>query len=196
VDRRGALKLIATMAGGALGNRVVQAALNDPTLRSAPAASILTASQQQIVGQLAELIIPRTDTPGAIDAGVPAFIDQIVSHWYTKRESQLFLDGLAQLDSDCVSRFQHSFLLASPAEQTAIVHLAESRAADYREPAGQGIFGVPDEESPFFYKLRLLTVLGFYTSELGATQELEYNPAPGSYDGDVDFDRLGKQWSS
>ena len=70
------------------------------------------------------------------------------------------------------------------------------RLASYVPPPGTSVFGKPDERSPFFFKLKLLTVLGYYTSEIGATNELAFNPVPARYDGDVDFAKVGKQWTS
>jgi hypothetical protein len=72
---------------------------------------------------------------------------------------------------------------------------ADESTRSYKGKSGRSIREAPDEQSPFFYKLKLLTVLGYYTSEVGATQELSYNPVPGRYEGDVDFDKVGRQWS-
>jgi hypothetical protein len=153
-------------------------------LHAKPAASKLDESQQRLVAELAELIIPRTETPGAIDAGVPAFIDHIVSDWYTPVERAIFVEGLATIAA------------AGPAQRTAALQSLEQQASGYSPPPGTSVFGKPDERSPFFFKLKLLTVLGYYTSEIGATNELSFNPVPARYDGNVDFATVGKQWTS
>jgi hypothetical protein len=70
------------------------------------------------------------------------------------------------------------------------------KSRSYPVKPGDGILHVSDEKSPFFFKLKQLTVLGYYTSEVGGTKELSYNPVPGSYEGDYDFDKVGHQWSS
>jgi hypothetical protein len=73
---------------------------------------------------------------------------------------------------------------------------AEAASAAYmQKDSSARIRDTPDEQSPFFHKLKLLTVLGYYTSEIGSQQELSYNPVPGRYEGDVDFDKVGRQWS-
>lgn len=197
MDRRDLLKTLSALAGCSLTNRLVEAAGNRALLAKAAPRSALDASQRRMVEQLAELIIPRTDTPGAIDAGAPLFIEQIVSGWYSQSERILFLDGLDSIDAWCTAHHGQGFLFCDSAAQTAALTAAEVAASSYRPAASQGVFGVPDEQSPFFFKLRLLTVLGFYTSEVGATQELAYDPVPGMYDGDVDFDAVGgRQWST
>jgi hypothetical protein len=149
-----------------------------------------------MVSQLAELIIPTTDTPGAIAAGVPTFIDQIVSTWCTLQERRIFVAGLDALDAFCQTRYARAFVGCDTRQQALALADTEQHASTYRSPYGGGIFSDADEAAPFFYKLKQLTVLGYYTSEIGATQELRYEPVPGRYDGDVDFSALGRQWSS
>lgn len=153
-------------------------------LHAKPAASKLEEAQQHLVAELAELVIPRTETPGAIDAGVPAFIDHIVSDWYTPLERSIFIEGLAAIAA------------AGPANRVTALQALERQASSYSPPPGTSVFGKPDERSPFFFKLKLLVVLGYYTSEIGATSELALNPVPARYDGNVDFATVGKQWTS
>ena len=195
MNRREAIAQIALSAGGALASRFAQAALRGTALHVAPTQSVFTAEQRSMIEALVELIIPRTDTPGAIDAGVPVFVDQIVSGWYTPVERSIFMDGLASLDAFCAATYHQSFNAGDMQERTgALAHADESSRA-YQPHPDVKIREAPDEYSPFFYKLKLLTVLGYYTSEVGATQELSYNPVPGRYEGDYDFDKVGRQWS-
>ena len=78
------------------------------------------------------------------------------------------------------------------------LHIAKAAAEDaakgFKPRPTLGGFPEPELAAPFFYQLKELTVLGYYTSEVGATQELAYLPIPGHYEGDYDF--TGKQWSS
>lgn len=147
-----------------------------------------------MIAQLAELIIPETDTPGARAAGVPEFISRIVTDWYTPTERRLFCEGLASLDNYCLAQHRRHFNACDPAQQTLALQVADLQSRSYRSKAAKSFDG-NDEESPFFFKLKELTVLGFYTSQVGATTELAYNPAPGRYDGDFDFAAVGRQWS-
>src|SRR5262245_41879639 len=170
MNRRALLQIFALAASGAL--------------HAKPAASKLDETQQRMLAELAELILPRTDTPGAIDVGVPAFIDHIVSDWYTPVERAIFTEGLRVVAA------------AGPGQRVAALQSLEQQASSYVPAPGTSIFGQPDERSPFFFKLKLLTVLGYYTSQGGATSELAFNPVPGRYDGNVEFATLGKQWTS
>lgn len=194
MNRREVLARIALITGGSLASSFAQAALRGAPLHLPPVRSAFTAEQRRMIERLAELIIPRTETPGAIDAGVPVFIDQIVSSWYTPIERSIFMDGLASLDAFCKDAWGRGFAACDTEQQTrALRHADESSRPE--KLVRHKIRDTPDEHSPFFSKIKLLTVLGYYTSEIGATQELSYNPVPGRYDGDVDFDKVGRQWS-
>jgi hypothetical protein len=196
MNRRDAIAQIAFLAGGSLAVRFAQAALRGVPLHSGPAQSAFTDEQRTMVEHLAELIIPRTDTPGAIDAGVPVFIDQIVSAWYTPLERSIFMDGLRNLDAFCSEAYGNRFSACNIDQRTHALTAADESSRVYQHTSSLKMRDEPDEHSPFFYKLKLLTVLGYYTSPVGATQELTYNPVPGRYEGDINFDKLGRQWSS
>ncbi|GIX31297.1 MAG: hypothetical protein KatS3mg124_1769 [Porticoccaceae bacterium] len=161
-------------------------------------ATVFTPAEARTVELLCDLVIPPTDTPGAVAAGVPQFIAQVVAEWYTPRERQIFFAGLAALDE--IARKQAGRPFAEADDETQRAALAElaRAAADYQPPASPRGFGPApvDEDSPFFVKLRELVVLGYYTSEVGATQELIYVPMPGRFDGEVDFAEVGRQWTS
>jgi hypothetical protein len=145
---------------------------------------------------LAEMIIPRTDTPGAIDADVPHFIELMVSDWYTDRERKIYFDGLESLHIFCREKYMQDFISATSEQQIAALEDAERKNEQYKPVKSKNILSKEeDEDKPFFGKLKELTVLGYYSSEQGATQELNYNPMPMRY-GDIDFVDVGKQWSS
>jgi hypothetical protein len=196
VNRRDAIAQIAFLAGSSLAVGFAQAALRGAPLHVSPSHSAFTDAQRTMIEQLAELIIPRTDTPGAIDAGVPVFIDQIVSSWYTPVERSIFMDGLKNLDAVCGAAYGRRFNACDMERQTHALTQSDESSRAYQEGSALNIRDAPDEQSPFFYKLKLLTVLGYYTSQVGATQELSYNPVPGKYDGNINFDKVGRQWSS
>ena len=143
------------------------------------------------------MIIPTTDTPGAIAAGVPAFVEMMVCDWYTATERMVFLDGLAALDKDCLERHSTVFVEVTEEQQIRALHRQEDIAAEYEMPEDPTSFLLPkeDEHTPFFDKLKELVVIGYYHSEIGAKQELIYNPMPMEYR-EIPFAEVGRQWSS
>ncbi len=203
MDRRTLLKNTAIVLGGIASTSVTRAVLAGVDSRVAIEKPIFTAIQRKKCAVLTEMIIPRTDTPGAIDAGVPHFVEVMVSDWYTDRERQIFFAGLESLDQYCMQSFEKSFLESRGQQQNNALEQAEKDIKGYKAETegmtggGEGSLlpGPEDEGKPFFTKIKELTVLGYYTSEVGATEELRYDPMPMEYK-DIDFAEVGRQWSS
>lgn len=196
MQRREILKFtVLALAGGlsgSLARNVMAGAL--PTQKVA--LTLFNEEQRSMVAALAELIIPKTDTPGAIEAGAPAFIEMMVQDWYKDGERKIFFDGLAGLNEFCATTYKKRFMACSAQQQTAALKDAEAKAGSYKGPMGLGFMSKQvDENTPFFTKLKELTVLGYFTSEVGSKTELSYNPMPMRYDGDYDFSKTGHQWS-
>jgi hypothetical protein len=160
--------------------------------RTAVAGSLLTAEQRELTATLTELFIPATDTPGAIGAGVPAFVEQVVTDWYRPDERTAFLAGLTALAAEAQRRHGKAVAECTPSEQAALLEWSLQQAGDYRPAQFRT---APDTHAPFFWQLRELTIVGYYTSQVGATAELRYVPIPGRYDGDYPFAEIGRAWS-
>lgn len=200
MDRREILKAAGVLLGVAISPSCSRALESGEDLNAPPASGELSADAQRIIEVLADLIIPETDTPGAIAAGVPQFIQQIVMDWYTAAERSIFLDGLTALDATSHSNWSIPFVELEPVQQAQLLVALEP----VRGPQAQGgndltaIFmpaGAAGEVA-FYPKLKELTVLGYYTSEIGSTQELVYLPVPGRYDGDYELAEIGRQWTT
>lgn len=135
-----------------------------------------TADQREAVAAFADLVIPATDTPGAVDVGTVEFVELIVSRWYDDAERARFMRGLAHLDDHAVALGGTRFAHAGVAMQRAILEGLQAegnalRAADPEAPPG------------FFHQARGLVLDGYYTSEVGMREELVFVPIPGRYDG-------------
>ncbi|MBI1788276.1 MAG: gluconate 2-dehydrogenase subunit 3 family protein [Acidobacteria bacterium] len=117
---------------------------------------VLSEPQNRTVETLAELILPRTDTPGARDAQVNRYIDRMLKEGLDSAGRQAFLEGLAALDEQCAKRFGHAFVELAESRQVAL--LEEMSAARH----------------PFFQQMKNLTLRGYYTSREGLLQELQY----------------------
>jgi gluconate 2-dehydrogenase gamma chain len=189
VDRRELLAQVATMLGGALSAGAVAGILSGVTAGDAQAAdaAFFTPAELATASGLAEQIMPRTDTPGALDAGVPAFIDRMMSGYYNDRDRQTLRTGLARVEQDAKKAHGKSFAALTPADQIALMKVYDREAYDQAHSnAGRG-------QGPHFFRLmKELTTLGFFTSKIGATQFLRYNPNPGPYQGDVPYAQVGR----
>jgi gluconate 2-dehydrogenase gamma chain len=189
MDRREAIKRTAWIMGGAVSAPaligILKGCTAKPTLDWKPV--FLTAEQGALVSEVAEIIIPKTDTPGAKDVGVPGFIDQMVNECFQKEDQDKFLNGLKAFDEDAKKEYGDAFVELDAEQQTAFVKKVHDAAVNSEET-----------DRPFILALKELTMLGFFTSEAGATQVLQYNPVPGSYNGCVPLSEAGngKTWAT
>mgnify|MGYP001824043098 FL=1 len=194
INRRNLLKTLSIAAGVGISASCQRALESGSDLSAPPVGGSLADDQQRVVAMLAELIIPETDTPGALAAGVPDFIHQIVIDWYTPAERQIFLDGLAELDSVARAHWSAGFADLDTEQQARVLsELEPPSEGDLASLAFLPVGAAGDV--PFYLKLKELTVLGYYTSQLAATTELDYQPVPGRYDGDARFEDRGRQWA-
>ena len=145
--------------------------------------AVFTADQRAQLAAISERIMPTTDTPGAIAAGVPAFIEMMLADWYAEGERNEFLAGLKTFDD--FARAQHAKnFVALPAEQ--------------QDAALKCAMGgmMPGLAAGFFNHCRQMVMLGYYTSEIGCKQERAYLPVPGRYDGAYPYAQVGRVFSS
>jgi hypothetical protein len=196
MDRRTLLKRIAAVAGAAywsgetLAMELAKAAAGREEGAAAPVEA-LPALHRDTLAALCELIIPKTDTPGAVEAGVPAFIADMYAHWMLAAERKTLADGLLQLEAAAKAEHGAAFASLDPARQTALFAGPRKAAAGYQSRGYGG--RLVDPAAPFFHKLRDLVTLGYFTSETGVNAELAYVPVPGRWDGDVDTKTWNRQ---
>ena len=173
MNRREVLLLLAGTAAlpdqlFAIG-RAVHKRVRAGTLRA------LDPHQNETVATIAELIIPKTDTPGAREAGVPAFIDVMLADWGDEGQRETFTAGLANVDERSRALFGKDFITCSPIQQTQILTDLDAELARLRDTKA-------DMSKNFFQGMKWLTLTGYYTSEIGATSELHYRVVPGRYE--------------
>lgn len=188
MQRRELLQGALILLGGTLSEsctRAVEVPIADRTIKT----RALTTGQQGIAHRCADLIIPDTDTPGALAAGVGDFIDYVVASWYQADERASFIQGLDALEAESVRRFSASFTKLEASHQVQL--LEELSAVAERDAESSWDQGGAE----MFLQIKELTVTGFYTSELGSTVEREYVPMPGRYDGFFKFNVVGKLWA-
>ncbi|MHA8109162.1 gluconate 2-dehydrogenase subunit 3 family protein [Aquirufa sp. A-Brett2-W8] len=186
MKRRDAISQIALLLGGAFTAPTLMAMDVRNGKSSIIAADFsLTDVQRKIVSAVAEHIIPRTSTPGAIDAGVPAFIELMLQDCYKKTEQYSFLKGTNDL-------VKADFLGQSAAGQVAMLKLLEANTKDLMKSFSQKKIKVGDNIDkdtlegangvPFWRLMKELTLLGYYTSEKGIQASFVYEPVPGKFE--------------
>jgi hypothetical protein len=151
----------------------------------------LSPTQDALVVALTDLIIPVTDTPGAKAARVNEFIDVILTDWATESERQAFFTGLADVDKKSNELYGKNFVDASAEQQNtqlrAMDDAAMAKHASRRVRHGNTIPEERDKQlqGNFWDVFKGLTVHGYYTSEIGFTQEENLQIIPGAYHGCV-----------
>lgn len=191
MNRREAIKKTAFLMGGTISAAAIAGVLNGcqpspPGISWEP--QFFTLEQGEMVTVIAERIIPATDTPGAKDVGVPAFIDIMLKDNYTEKQQKAFVEGLTSLEADAQQAHGKSFVQLSLEEQDALLTQYDQAAYDARKAGEKG--------RPFFTMAKELTLVGYFTSEVGATEVLQYDPVPGNYEGCVPLAEVGKAWST
>jgi gluconate 2-dehydrogenase gamma chain len=192
MDRREALQRTAMMLGYAVSAPAMMGILNGckatPELAYKPV--FLTEDMARLVAEVAEIIIPKTDTPGAKDVGVPAFIDKMLGECYKKEDQDRFVKGATDFDADAKSTYGDTFIDCDAEKQKELVYKYHSEAiAAMKSDA-------PPKDRPFILMMKELTMLGFFSSEPGATQVLQYEPVPGAYKGCVPLAEVGRTWAT
>lgn len=201
MDRRELLYRASMILGGAISASAAAGVLAGCTTTPSisPDADISAASakggflkavEMATLTAIAEQIIPRTDTPGAIDAGVPGFIDRMLSGYYQDKERDIVRAGLAQVAADAQLRGKPFAQLASE-DQVALMKGYDQAQFDQTRRN----VGVANASPHFFRMIKELTILGYGMSAEGATKLMRYEQNPGPFRGDVPYSQIGKVWA-
>ena len=153
------------------------AEVHRPRIQGTPRFRVLDARAQRTVTMAAEQIIPASDTPGATDADVVAFIDRMLADWYAAEERDRFLAGLAELDARCRARRGRDFADCDAADQRIVLSAFDDEVTALRRTRGSS----PNDH--WFAMLKYLTAFGYCTSEAAMRRTLGDWPRPTRYDG-------------
>ncbi|TDQ10337.1 gluconate 2-dehydrogenase subunit 3 family protein [Pedobacter metabolipauper] len=222
MDRRAAVKNMAFLMGGALSATTIGVFLDSCNSPSTPASgSLFTENQLLLITGVADLIIPTTSTPGAKAAGVGPFIALMIKDCYPADAQKAFVKGLEDLEKQSKDKFSKAFLELSPDQHKQIMdELREKTLADLKvenddlerkrveqendiskKSEKDGLANSMSPKAPkqtlprFFPIIRDLTILGYFTSEIGATKAMAFVEIPGRYDGCTDLKPGQKVWS-
>ncbi|WP_413624959.1 gluconate 2-dehydrogenase subunit 3 family protein [Luteibacter sp. Lutesp34] len=189
MNRREWLKSMSALAVGALAAPSLLAVFEAHAASQKPGKNpqFFKPAQYSLIGAVSDIVIPRTDTPGAVDAGVPLFIDQMFAAVYPKAEQTRYLTAMAAFDK----AGGKPFLQLDPAQRNALVTKLHNEAIAV--PKG----GKLSPEADFVLMSKKLTMLGFFLSQPGCTQVLQYDPVPGAWKGDIPLAQAGngKAWA-
>jgi hypothetical protein len=185
------------------------------------ASTPFTADDIAYLDEIADTILPTTSTPGAKAAKTGAFMALMVTDTYHDDDEKTFRDGMRKLDDLSKSKNGASFMKATPAQRLALLQELDKEQHDYsekqraegRKKSDAFISGTSQQNAPeakinpatqiasepankYFRMMKELALLGYFTSEIGATQALRYVESPGRYDPCAPYKPGEKDWAS
>jgi hypothetical protein len=196
LDRREAIRLVTAWLGGAaflggadlLGAHDLLAAHAKASLPVERTLGEFTVEDIALLDEIAETILPATNTPGAKAAKTGAFMALMVTDSYSPDAQRIFRDGMRQVDDATRKAHRVSFMEATAPQRTAVLitlDREQHRVMDARESASKRQPPSPTSVHPpahYFRMMKELALLGYFTSEVGCTQALRFIETPGRYD--------------
>lgn len=208
LTRREAVQRVAALLGGAAlvgGDRLFAFSFEPAVMESvmAQGTAAFTAADVAVLDEIAETILPETSTPGAKAAKVGAFMALMVSEVYDERARQVFQQGLRQLEDACRQAHAVPFMQASAAQRLSLVealdreqHAVMEDRAPKRRVRAPAAAPASDEPAHYFRMMKELTLLGYFTSEIGYTRAMRYIESPGRFDPNAPHSPGDKSWAS
>ncbi len=209
MNRREAIQRVAMIIGGSvIGANLFLEGCTRPA--SKDVAGLFEVDSTELLGDLAEAILPKTSTPGAKEAGVGEFIPVMIRDCYDPVDQKAFVEGLAGVDKRAQEEFNKPFQELSKEEQLQFVHSWDKEAKEYQKERGDKQRALNEEAEKsgkkkedveqlpnhFFHMLKQLTLTGFFTSEVGMTQALRFVKIPGRYDGNYPYKKGDRAFAS
>jgi hypothetical protein len=187
MNRREALSSVALLLGGTILG--AEAFLSGCKTKTDAGASF-TPDNIAFLDEVAETILPTTSTPGAKAAKVGDFMAVMVRDCYEEKDQKVFMDGIKQLDEASKKKSGKTFMEATPTERHDLLVALDAEVKDYQKNKKK------DDSNHYFRMMKELTLLGYFTSEIGATKALRYVAVPGKYEGCIPYNKGDKAWAT
>ncbi len=198
IDRREAIKRVSALLGGAalIGGSALwtgcaprdAATVADST--GAVAFTPFTAEEIAFLDEVADTILPETKTPGAKAAKTGAFMAVMVTDAYEPKDQQIFRDGMKELEDASQATNRTSFMASTPAQRLSLLEGLDKEQKSYMD-SRKG-----NQPAHYFRMMKELTLLGYFTSEIGVTQAQRYIESPGRFDPCLPYTKGETSWAS
>src|SRR2546422_2102100 len=187
IDRREAIKRVTALLGGvalAEGTGLLRAVEQAHARAAISRAQVGTFTAQDIalLDEVADTILPETKTPGAKAAKVGPFMAVMVTDTYDEQQQGIFRDGMRKLN-------EAGFMTKTPAERLALLEQLDREAKAYMDTRARGA------PTHYFRQMKELTLLGYFTSEIGCSQAMRYRETPGRFDPCVPYTPGETAWA-
>jgi Gluconate 2-dehydrogenase subunit 3 len=186
INRRQAVWRLAVLMGGAMvGSEVFLSGQSVPDKKPTAAFSDSDRALLDLVGAT---IVPKTDIPGAESVDIGAFMIGMVNECYNDKQHAVFVEGLTKLNDTSVAKFGGAFGTLTPGQRTDLLNELDKEQRDHS--------ALKKNEVPphYFRMMKELSLVGYFSSEIGATQAVHYVEVPGRYDGNVPYKKGDGAW--
>ncbi len=196
MDRRSVLKKTGLFVGATVAMpsmlSILQSCKNEPRLTWKP--EFLSEIEAKTIGTLVDMILPRTDTPGALDVKVDVFIDKVIAKTYDDEGQENIRNEIASFNANCEENFGGIFIDLDESTRTEVLKIAEKTSGKFNP----GVWGktIGDQEEIGFYRsMKSMAIWAYFTSEEIGENVLNYDPVPGEYKGCLPLSEVGNRWS-
>lgn len=193
MDRRDALKRVALLTGAAISAPFATAFLQSCETETGTSEGLRFFTQHQfdVFNELAERIMPKTDTPGAKDAKVANLLDGIVADYYSDKDAKGFAAQIDGFDADCKAENGKSFTEMNDEERDSYLKIVEDKAHKARENG-------TNSSEIFWFNAKNSVLSVFFMTEAGMTQVLQHKAIPGPFQGCVPLSEAGegRSWAN
>lgn len=187
MNRREAIGRVALIMGGTMIG--AEYLLSGCKPKAAKVEDLFNTDHVAFLNEVAETILPTTSTPGAKDAKVGDFMAVMVRDCYEPADQDIFLKGLDKIDDAANKKFSKKFMDLDATQRTALLTDLDKEQQEYSKTKK------PKDPNHYFRMIKELTLLGYFTSEVGCTKALRYVPVPGRYDGCIPYKKGDKAWA-
>jgi len=189
MNRREALSRVALILGGTVVGANVFLEGCKPADKKAGSLTEFTPEEVAYLDEIAETIIPATDTPGAKAAKVGAFMTVMIKDCYEENDQKTFREGMDKINSSADKKFDKEFMALTPEQRHQLLVEIDNEQKQYTKNRKK------DDPNHYFRLMKELTLLGYFTSEPGCTQALRYVESPGKYEGCIPYTKGEKAWA-
>lgn len=196
MNRRNALRRTALLAGSAVAAptllSLLQSCKEQKRVDWVP--QFLNQEQAVFVSSFVDTILPKTDTPGALDVKVDIFIDLMYAKTYDENGQKYAVEEIDKFNTNCKDEYGDVFANLSAEDKTSVLKKAEAETAKFNP----GVWGTAvGEQKPvgFYRQLKSMALWAYFSSEEVGKNILSYDPIPGAYLGCIPLSDVGNTWS-
>lgn len=187
MNRREAIERVALLVGGTVIGGELFIAGCKPAAKKVN--DLFNSDQVAFLNEVGDTILPPTKTPGAKTADVGSFMALMIQDCYTSADQKIFMTSFANIDNESQKMFSKKFLDCDGNQRTQLLTFLD------KEQKKESKFPKPTNNYHYFSMIKQMTLLGYFTSEVGCTKALRYIEVPGHYDGNLAYKKGDKAWA-